>query len=447
MTIGAIAVALFCLRVLGDQWSSHFPPQFPDAFNPGRNDTYYAVSRLTPFRPSFYWAPRPIVYPAFVWLLGRSSQLIVLAQTLVYCGAVAYLCATAWQAIKTRAVAVAAIVLLVLIAIETRFALWTTQVLSESLGISLGLVAIAAWWRVCAEPTPRRVTWAWVWTIAWLLERDAHTLPVAVVVVPVAVATAVLVRGMAPELRRRLLAGALIALVGCGYVYVAQKVSGRNRYPLENNIGIRVLPDPSLRAWFAAGGMPLDSALANEQGKSAFDDNRYFDTSPTLARFRSWAEGPGSRRFLESMVVRAPDWYRMLDKQWPALLAANYPEYDGYGVHNRLPERPPLQLGGPSTPGGLRAWVLVSVGVLALALGFGPRPRIVVFAAGGLLVVAVDLYGSFVGDALEAGRHIVGPLDRLAVMFVVAVAIGVDGLWQAWRTRTNSTTPAAMAHG
>ncbi|MBV8560081.1 MAG: hypothetical protein JO050_04870, partial [Acidimicrobiia bacterium] len=72
--LSAVLVGLFCVRVLGASWSTHFPPQFPDALNPGRTDTYYAVSLLTPFRPSFYWAPRPIVYPAFLRLFGRSAQ-------------------------------------------------------------------------------------------------------------------------------------------------------------------------------------------------------------------------------------------------------------------------------------------------------------------------------------------------------------------------------------
>lgn len=61
--ISAIVVALFFVRVLGEPWDTRFPPQFPDALNPGRTDTYYAVAGLTPFRPSFYWAPRPFLYP------------------------------------------------------------------------------------------------------------------------------------------------------------------------------------------------------------------------------------------------------------------------------------------------------------------------------------------------------------------------------------------------
>jgi hypothetical protein len=426
--------------VLGQPWATHFPPQFPDALNPGRSDTYFAVARLTPFRPSFYWAPRPIGYPAIIWFFGRSSQLIVVAQTLGYCGAVGWLCATAWKLLTTRLVAVIAIVFIVLISIEARFALWTTQILSESLGITLGLLAITAWWRASAEPTERRLTWAWVWTIAFVLERDSHVLPVVLVVVPLAAALGLWGRRISEEVRRHLVAGALIAGVACGYVYVAQSHSGRNRYSVEDNIGMRVLPNPALRRWFVQGGMPVNSALEGRTGKSAFDDNRLFETDPNLARFRSWMNGPGSRRMLESFVVRAPDYYRLLDKQWNSILSDNDVAYDGYGVGHRLPQRYPPQLGGPETSNGLKVWLLLAVGTLAVAATVARRRGPVIFAAGGLLAVLVDLYFTFAGDSLEVSRHLVGPLNRLSVMLIVAVAIGADLLWQA-RPRGDDEPP------
>lgn len=420
--------------MLGEPWSTHFPPMFPDALNPGRSDTYYAVARLTPFRPSFYWAPRPVVYPAFVWLFGRNSQLIVLAQTLLYCGAVGVLAVTAWRLLHHRVIAVVAVVGIVLTAVEARFAFWTTQVLSESLGISLGLLAIAAWWRASAEPTKRRVTWAWVWTIVWLLERDAHTLPVAVVIVPVAVVVGLLARHLTMDVRRQLVTGALVALVACGYVYAAQRVSHRNRYSIEDTIGVRVLPDPSLRRWFVQGGMPLNPALQARSGKSAFDDNRRFETDPDLAGFRRWADGAGGRRMLESFVVRAPDWYRMLGQQWNKILSDNDSAYDGYTVRDRLPARYPAQVGGPDTAAGLAVWLVLAVGALAGAALVSRRRGPLVFAAGGLVAVLVELYCTFAGDALEVSRHLVGPLNRLNVMLIVCIAVGADLLWQSRRT-------------
>lgn len=439
--VSAILVALFCLRVLGSAWSTHFPPVFPDALNPGRTDTYYAVAGLTPFNPAFYWAARPFVYPAFLWLLGRNSLLVVVGQMAVYCGAFAVLCVTARQVLRTRAVANTAVVLLLLLAVEGRFVLWNTQILSESLGLSLGILMIGLWWRATADPSPGRVSWAWAATVAWLLERDAHSVPVLVVVVPVALAVGFLARRVDREVRRRLFVGSVVAVVACGYLYACQRVSHRNVYAFDNNIGLRILPDPGLRAWFVAGGMPLDAALDGRRGKSAFDDNRAFVNDPSLARFRKWADGPGSRRILVSLVVRSPDWYRMFAKQAPSAFAYDYQAYDSYGVLHRLPARMPFQLGGPKEPGALIVWLLLVGGVFAWA-GVSGSPlhrRLMLFGAAGLLVVFVDLYASFVGDALEVERHLVGALNRLGAVLIICLAIGVDAIWQARRAPSHDT--------
>jgi hypothetical protein len=343
--------------------------------------------------------------------------------------------------LRTRVVAWVTIVLLVLIAVEARFALWTTQILSESLGISLGILAIAAWWRVSTAPTKRRVTWAWVFTIAWLLERDAQTLPVALVVVPIAAAAWYWGRSLTQEVRHQLISGALVALVACGYVYVAQSHSGRNRYSVEDNIGLRVLPDPSLRRWFVEGGMPMNAAVEGRTGKSAFDDNRAFDTDPALASLHNWVEGPGSRRMLESFLLRSPDYYRMLSKQWNSILSDNLTAYDGYGVEHRLPQRYPLETGGPGTSHGLSLWLFLVVVTLGFATALSRRRGPLIFAAGGLVAVLVDLYLTFAGDALEVSRHLVGPLDRLSVFLVLSIAISVDLVWQARRPTSGDAAP------
>jgi hypothetical protein len=407
--------------------------------NPGRTDTYYAVAHLTPFNPSFYFAPRPIGYPAFIWLLGFNSQLIVVVQTLGYCGAVAFLCATVHNLVTTKWVANVAVALIVVIAIEGRFALWTTQILTESLGFSLGMVALALWWRAAAGGSARTVTWAWAWTIAWALERDADVAPIVLVIVPLAVAAALLARKLTPEVRRRLLAGAAVAIFACVYIYGAQQVGKRNRLPLYGNVGLRILPDPSLRAWFVKGGMPLDAALESRTGKSEFDDNRFFENSPSLAAFRRWASGPGGRRMLESYVVRSPDWYRMLAKQWTSILSENYAAYDTYGASHRLPTRPLGQLGGPENGRGLAVWLVTAGASLAVAAAVTRRRAVVVFGAGALAAALVELYASFVGESFEVQRHVVGAVNRVSLVLVVCIAIGADLLSQRWRASQHRT--------
>lgn len=443
--ISAAFVGLFCLRVLGVPWHTHFPPQFPDALNPGRSDTYYAVAHLTPLRPHFYFAARPIGFPALIWFTAFNSQLLVVLQALGYCAAVAFLCATAYKQLTTRWVAYGAIALFILIAVEARFALWTTQVLSEALAISLGIVAIALWWRVAARATVTVVTWAWIFTIAWALVRDAHVAPLVVVIIPVAAATGWLNRTLSPDVRRRLLVGAAAALLASVYVYGAQQIGKRNRLPLYGNVGERILPNPALRSWFVKCGMPLDAALASRSGKSEFDDNRFFENSPSLARFRQWASGPGGRCLFESYIVRSPDWYRMLGKEWKPILSENFTGYDSYGVGHRLPTRPFGQLGGPQTARGLEVWLLLAGGVLVAAALLVRRRATVVFAAAAIAAAIVEVYASFVGESFEVQRHAVGAVNRLSVTLVIGTVIGVDLLWQRWRNPEQQKDEAAEA--
>ena len=46
---------------------------------------YLAVAAKSPFRPSFYFAFRPIGYPFLLWITGRNTQLTVVAQAAIYC--------------------------------------------------------------------------------------------------------------------------------------------------------------------------------------------------------------------------------------------------------------------------------------------------------------------------------------------------------------------------
>ena len=151
--LSAIATALFMVRLLGAGWSTRFPAIWPDAVFP--KEGYLAVAAKSPFRPSFYFAFRPIGYPFLLWVLGRRSLLTVVAQTFIYCAAVIALCAAAVRVLRSRVVGVVTAVLIVGIAVQAKYAMWNTQILSESLAISLGFVTLAAWWRFAAAPDAR----------------------------------------------------------------------------------------------------------------------------------------------------------------------------------------------------------------------------------------------------------------------------------------------------
>ena len=148
------------VRLLGASWSTHFPADvarrdLPEAGLPrgrrrrarsGRASTSRSGRSGTRFSSG---------------CCGAARSLTVVVQTALYCAVVIALVrdgapglalaggrrrSPCWRSSG--------------IAIQAKYAMWNTQILSESLAISLGFAAIAAWWRFAAAPTRGRARWA-----------------------------------------------------------------------------------------------------------------------------------------------------------------------------------------------------------------------------------------------------------------------------------------------
>jgi hypothetical protein len=434
--VAAILTALFLLRLLGASWSSGFPAVWPDAVFP--REGYLAVAAKSPFRFSFYDAFRPIGYPILLWITGRNTQLTVVAQAAIYCAAVGALIMTALRTLKVRAVAITTAVLIGLIALQAKYAMWTTQILSESLAISLGFAAVAAWWRFAASPTRARARWGFVFLIAWLVVRDAHVLPATIVFVPVMALVVLLGRkSLGRALQKTLVIGTVLVVVTAAYSYFAQSASHRARLSVHNTIGVRVLPDERLTNWFVDHGMPLDDALGTRTGKSGLADDFYKSTDPAFAAYRHWANGAGARAIGLSLVMQAPHYYDLLYTDLQSLLPGDVSYYDTQGVYNRLPRELPAQLGGPTTRRGLTTWLVLAGASLATGLALALQRA---FGATTLALTLVELYTTWGGDPLEMTRHLIGTFSRLAIILLVVVASGIDTAIDAWRSRPQGET-------
>jgi len=424
----AIASALFMVRLLGAGWSTHFTAVWPDAVFP--NQGYLAVAAKGPFRPSFYFAFRPIGYPLFLWLFRRDALVTVVAQTALYCAVVTALCSAAFRVLRSRIVAGITAVAFVGIAVQAKYAMWNTQILSESLAISLGFASIAAWWRFAAAPTRSRARWGWTFLIAWMCVRDAHVLPATIVLVPVALAVTWLGRSLDPGVRRTLATGAVIVVITAGYSYFSTTASHRAELSFHDVVGIRVLPDSELTKWFTEHGMPLDRALRTRTGKGGLVDDFYRSNDPAFARYRHWARDAGPRALVVSLVVLAPHYAALMNKDLPAILDGDVRTYDTQSVYDRLPHQIPLQLGGPTTRDGLFVWLAVAIAGLATSfVGAVRRKRaigVAVFAATALTLTLVEGYTTWGGDPVELERHLIGVLSRLSMILVIVIASSID---------------------
>ncbi|MCU1395671.1 MAG: hypothetical protein JWM34_4099 [Ilumatobacteraceae bacterium] len=438
--VAVLALMVFMVRVLGAGWPKHFTIFFPDSFS------FLNAARLTPFSPGFYASERPIAFPTLLFLLGRSTVVTVVVQTFLY-GAVYLLAAMTVCRVLIQREAKLVIVLLVLsIAVEPRFALWTTHILSESLGQTLAVLSVIAWWRFSATSSQRRLHLAGLATVAWLTVRDSNVPPWVAIGVPALLIASFWWRSADRSMRRALRTWGIVTLVVCIGVTLTQAANGRNRYPTINNVGTRVLTDPEILHWFEGQGMPVDAALLARTGHDSFTDNWDMLDSADLATFRAWARGSGQRVMLESYVRFAPHWTHLLYDDLPLLLRADQSSYDAFTVAERLPDAAPAQINGPTTRKGLLVWMLLSVAGLGLAAWRRRGRQSIVL---GLLLVStfVDLYISYIGDSVEVQRHMVGPLARMALIMVLCLGVGLDAGVEWIRTARAARKAAALSDG
>ena len=419
IALGAVATTLVAIRVLGASWRGGFAPAFPDSAS------YLKVAKLGPFRLSFWFGERPIVVPALYWMLGRNVRLIVLAQTTLALGVGWWAIVSTWRRCHSHIARWGAVALIAALAVQSRFVLWTTQILSESLSMTLGTAAVLAWLAFADRGGARRCRAAFALTLLWALCRDSN-LPIALFsTVPIAL---LLERRMvgAPGTQRALLRGAAAMIAVLGYVAIASSSSDRNIYPTLNVIGQRVLVDADLTDWYASWGMPVDPTVMARAGQSSFDDDFEVLRAPELQHLRDWAEDRGQLVQAWSMVRLAPDFVGDVWDDLGAELHTDHRDYDTFQVSQRLPDRLPLGLGGPRSVRALLVWLAAAV--VGIAFTAQRRRGLALGLTVALLGSFVDLYTSWLGDSVEVQRHLVGAVFRLSLVLALAVVHGLDAI-------------------
>lgn len=411
-----IAVLIFVMRVVGPLWRAGMPSFFPDSAS------FLKVARIGPVSADFWFTERPVGMPLVFWLVGFDVRWLAVVQSTAYAAAAAFLCATLLRVLSSRWLAWAASALVASIAAQPRFALWCVEALSESLGLTTSVIALAFWIAFANHPSRRMLTISSVATAAWALTRDSHGLPLMVVVIALALGAW---RSTEPAMRRTALRCTLALMMTFAYVVVSQGVSNRNQYPLMNNVGLRILPDSSMTESFVDKGMPMSDSLLDRTGRNTWDDGEVFLNSPDLESFRDWANGTGQFDQLTSLLTDAPFWIDVTQRELRGAITYDFADYDRFDVADRLPNGL-LGFSGLDSPN--QAWFAVVVAIIALAAihRSGRRRMLALILGTGLIATLVELYASAATDAVEVQRHLVGPLFRLHLILLVIVAVAID---------------------
>lgn len=416
--LACVAIGLVLIRLLGPAWRTGFPTTFPDS------SSYLAVSNAGPVSWEFWFGQRPPTYPLLIWLVGPSVRAVVVAQTLLAIAAWAWLISTVWRQVRIRALASALIVVLLGTALQTRWLFWNTGVLTEGLSATLAVAGVAAWWRWWDEPSRFRTVVAIAVTIAWMLLRDSNAVTFLATAVPAFIVVLRLERRRS-SVRRRYMAIALTAvLVAGGYSIAAQVASARGETSFHNNVGLRWLPDAEMSAWMEARGMPLSDALVARSGKDAWADGEAMLRAPELDEYRDWAEGRGRLAAAASFVVKA-DWYlERFHDELGRYTGTDHLAYDTFDVASDFPERPLWVFDPVGARWSVYLWAMLAFGATGyLLLRDRTRGWMALFL---VVPVVVDMYLVFVADAVEVGRHLIGPMLRLGVVAPIVLALAAE---------------------
>jgi hypothetical protein len=393
--------------------------RFPDS------GTYLDAAHQSLFSLSFFAGGRAFTLPLFYKLLPDSDTARTVGQLALSIGCwIALAMVVAWSVRKLRLVSFC---LVLLFSLSVWITQWDRVVLSESLSISLGAAALAAWLALVRAPSRWTFGAVLVTMLAWVFARDTNAY-YALLTVPFVVAWAALAG------RRR---GPLLLAVGLVAMFAANLASSnapaarwaRWEMSLLNVIGTRVLTNEGELQYFRAAGMPLPRAMAaaagTPLGESLLGPDERLSTSPALAPFRRWARADGRQTLVLYLLSHPGRAFGPVFRDSRDVLGTgSLADYRPRGASPRLPG----QLASavyPSSPLAVVAWLGVAA-LVCLALAWkGSATRAWIVPA---VALALELPGAVIawqGDSAEVSRHelLVGVLTRLSVLLLSIYAI------------------------
>jgi hypothetical protein len=304
---------------------------------------------------------------------------------------------------------------------------WDRILISESLSISLTVLAVGAWLELVRAPRPLAVVGVLVVSVLWVFARDSNGI-IALCTVPLVVVWALWRPGPLGRAWGLGLAGGLAAAFALSLLATGTQAAQlrRTERPILHVIGRRVLADPAETKWFREHGMPKPPprVIAYRRSLAGIVEGT-IPSDPATNRFLDWARRHG--RGVLARYLLAHPWQTVrqtFDHRRRLLSGVTV----GYLSRNQ-PRVLPGWLDRTIYPRRLRTiylWFLVvGVGALVIWRWRGASPAWLVPVAALALQVphAVVVYQ---GDTLEIPRHaiLVAVTVRLAILLLAVLAIG-----------------------
>jgi hypothetical protein len=284
-------------------------------------------------------------------------------------------------------------------------------------------------WRVAASRYDVQAIVMLIVAMLWVFARDTNAwvlFGAALVILAISVASR--------EWRRGLPLAAVLIVCFIASAYSADRAE-RWLTPFQNVICLRVLPDASKTAYFAAHGLPVTPALLDRAGKPAWSDNFLIFRSAGLKEFRDWMHDRGKKTYVEFLLTHPVSTMRDPMRDLATLIS---PDVSAW----HPAELRPILAGVSDAfywPAGAAAWALGGLlcAIIAAGVSFRSGDARLVVPAILMLVAFPHALVVWHGDAMTLMRHSIEIGLHLRLGIWLALLIFADR-WLRNRERVDS---------
>lgn len=380
---------------------------------------YLRISREDILSQEFWAGARPFVFPLLLKLTKQNLPLTSLVQlffSIFSWGCLAFLFI---NFLRGNMMKIISFIVLLALSLVRNFSNWDYMIMTESLSISFFVLFLACGlWLMNGWSGARAVLFIIVgMPFAFVRDTNAYVL--------------LFLSGLlliAMLLRWIPLRNLFFVLSFAGFFVLTNWTSDlglRWVFPLNNNIGKRVLPSEQAVRFFEGCGMPVTPELMRLAGEFANGQDRAFYNDPALEGYRIWLHNSGKSCYIRYLLSDLPGNAASVIGQFGFLM-----EYEK--IHTALvPGYDPVIpffLEGFVYPVNSALWLWIFVTVVALFLVWRKRwlddPILGIYVLLCLLIFP-HLFVTWFGDAMAPERHSlsVGLQFALSVWFVILLSL------------------------
>lgn len=384
---------------------------------------YLRVSRENLTDVEFWGDARPFVFPLLLKIASQDvsqASVIQLGLSMMAWGALAFAVSTSLRAAWLQ---IAAFIIILSLSLVRHLASWDYVMMTESLSVSFFVLVLTLGIWLTRERKPVQFAALIVAGVFFAFTRDTN----AYVLLMLA---GLLVVSIAFRWAPRSVS--ILAFFFLSIFFLNNYISdlgARWVFPLNNNIGRRILPDSQALEYFRACGMPVTQNLLAMTNEYANGRDRAFYHDPALETYREWLGEHGKSCYMKWLLA---DPFRRIGEalyQFEALIrfekvsnfyAKNYqPVIPNYAERFLYPKK--------FTPA---IWVILTLGALLAmykkAWGQNPLWGVYILLC---LPILPHLFITWHGDAMAPERHALSVGLQVALCFWLFLFLVLEQLY------------------